>query len=70
LQPIPPSQIHAFYGTDVPTAVLQEEQSSAEAQTSYKANLAGSTGGKQVQDNGAATQAFYGIDAVKPEHVV
>jgi len=40
VQPIPPTQIHAFYGADAPNGTVDEYSSNMAAQTAHLEHLA------------------------------
>ena len=65
LQPIPPSQIHAFYGSGTPSDTNNEQFKSTKAQSDYYAFLTAEPEAKAPQSFENAQAAFYDDSAVE-----
>ena len=67
---MPPSAVHAFYASEIPSNTLNEEHTSKNAQEAHIALLKHEAGLSNSQSNDAAVNAFYGIDEVHDDSSV
>jgi hypothetical protein len=59
--------VHAFYGADLPSSTNDEFSQHQRAQAEYLAQLNAEQNAAASQSADAATNAFFGIDQVRPE---
>ena len=62
MQPIPPTSVHAFYGSDIPACTQEEQERAMLGQTAHLDNLNAQAAYVAEQSYDQANECFYGVD--------